>query len=240
MGRKRCRATAGVLLLMVAAPVATLATIGALTAPSAAYELPWPAGPDHREQVLQGNHVVDAFGVCRSGCTTHADESMLYAWDFDLPEGTPVLAARGGRVALVDAGWPADHCGIVPGTASVVGAPVGTLNLANEANFVQIDHGDGTSALYLHLSEVDPTILAKARAGGTVTRGELLGRSGRTGFTGCHPHLHFQVEYSVPADWYTYSLPIAFVDPDVLAQNPDGIPAEGGSYISGNVPAAGS
>ena len=67
-----------------------------------------------------------------------------------------------------------------------------------------------------------------------MVRGEVLGRSGRTGATGCHPHLHFQVEYTIPSDWYTYSLPASFVDPDVLAQDPDGVPAQGSSYVSGN------
>ena len=38
---------------------------------------------------------------------------------------------------------------------------------------------------------------------------------------------------TVRADWYTESLPISFGDPDVLAQDPDGVPAEGATYISG-------
>lgn len=200
------------------------------------YRLPWAAGPDNAELVLQGNHRVDSFGACRSGCGSHADVSEWYAWDFDLPAGTPVLAARGGRVALVDDDWPAGHCGALPAVRS---APVGTgtvSNIGNEANFVQIDHGDGTSALYLHLSRVDPAILAKALTRGHVSAGERLGWSGRTGNTGCHAHLHFQVEYTVAADWFTYSVPVRFVDRDVVRRHPDGIPVEGETYASDNRP----
>jgi len=200
------------------------------------YLLPWAAGTSHH--ILQGPFAQDAMGVCTSGCGSHRDEDGQHAWDFDLPEGTPVLAARGGTVGLVAGSWSPDHCGGLspmtnPGPGFVVNE-----NMGNQANLVRIDHGDGTSALYLHLSEVSPAIQDKARTGGTVAQGEVLGLSGKTGLTGCVPHLHFQVERTVRADWYTESLPIAFGDPDVLAQDPDGVPAEGGSYVSGNSPAA--
>lgn len=183
---------------------------------------------------MQGPLVVDPLGTCSSGCGSHRDQDGQHAWDFDLPEGTPVLAARAGTVGLVAGSWSADHCG---GLSPVAEAPPGYLvneNMGNQANLVRVDHGDGTSALYLHLSTVDPAIEAKARTGGSVAQGERLGRSGKTGLTGCVPHLHFQVETTVRADWYTESLPAAFSDPDVLAQDPDGVPAEGGTYVSDN------
>ncbi len=198
------------------------------------YLLPWSSGETHR--VLQGPFELDGMGACTSGCGSHRDEDGHHAWDFDLPEGTPVIAARGGTVGLVVGSWSADHCG---GLSPAENPPPGYLvdqNMGNQANLVRIDHGDGTSALYLHLSEVTPEIEAKARTGEPVARGEPLGRSGRTGLTGCLQHLHFQVQKTVPADWYTQSLPISFADPAVLAQNPDGVPSEGASYESGNAP----
>ena len=198
----------------------------------AQYRLPYAAGS--RFAVLQGNFRTDVSGSCRSGCGTHSAELMHYALDFDLPEGTPVLAARAGTVALAAGGWSAEHCG---GTAPIADAPPGYLvsaNIDNEANYVEIDHGDGTSALYLHLSEVSSQVLAKARTGGEVRQGELLGRSGRTGMTQCHPHLHFQVEVSKKADWLTTSLPVRFADHDVTSRTPDGVPVEGQSYLSDN------
>ena len=195
------------------------------------YKLPWASGEKHG--VMQGNYLYRDAGGCVSGCGTHDDDAMRFAWDFDLPEGTRVLAARGGTVILMNGNWRPDHCG---GTTESEAGPITSQLIGNEANFVQIDHGDGTSALYLHLSAVAPSIERKAVTGAPVLQGELLGLSGKTGYTQCVPHLHFQVEQSARADWFTTSLPISFADPDVLAQNPLGVPNEGGSYLSDNIP----
>ena len=224
---------------MAAAVLAAAAGCAPGTAsPAPEYLLPWAAG-DGKQVVLQGVFRADPVsGDCRSGCLTHSGDGQQYGWDFDLPEGTPVLAARAGTVGLAAGSWAPDHCG---GLVPVADPPPGYLvnaAMGNQANLVRIDHGDGTSALYLHLQEVSPGILAKARDHGPVAQGEVLGLSGRTGLTGCVPHLHFQVESTVPADWFTDSLPVRFVDDDVVRQNPDGIPAEGGSYVSDNVPVA--
>jgi murein DD-endopeptidase MepM/ murein hydrolase activator NlpD len=197
------------------------------------YLLPWAAGAENAHVVMQGNYTADALGHCLTGCVTHDDDSMRFAWDFDLPEGTEVLAARAGTVALVNGSWGADHCGGVH--AGQAGTVVGQL-VGNETNFVQIDQGDGTSALYLHLSSVSPEIESKAKAGESVVQGEVLGLSGKTGYTQCVPHLHFQVEQSVGADWFTDSLPISFADTDVIAKDPGGVPLEGDSYVSVNEP----
>jgi len=212
--------------------VGVLASCGTSDQGSQGYLLPWSGGTSY--QVMQGPLVVDSLGTCTSGCGSHRDEDGQHAWDFDLPEGTPVLAARAGTVGLVVGSWSGDHCG---GLSPVAEQPPGYLVdqlMGNQANLVRIDHGDGTSALYLHLGTVDPAIEAKAKTGEAVARGDVLGLSGKTGLSGCVPHLHFQVEKTVRADWYTTSLPISFSDPDVLAQDPDAVPAEGGTYVSGN------
>ena len=204
---------------------------GCAPAASSPYKLPWAAGS--RFAVVQGNSDFDLGNNCRSGCSTHDDDSMRFAWDFDLPEGTPVLAARAGTVALANGSWRPDHCGGV--TADQAG-PITSALIGNEANFVQIDHGDGTSALYLHLSEVAPVIEEKAKTGEPVAQGEILGSSGKTGYTQCQPHLHFQVENTVRADWFTISQPVSFSDEDVVSRVPGGVPVEGESYISSNAP----
>lgn len=195
------------------------------------YKLPWAVGEVH--SVMQGNSRFDDAHQCISGCSTHNDDSMRFAFDFDLPEGTPVLAARAGTVSLANGSWPSDHCVLAADSENG-----GSLVLGNETNFVEIDHGDGTSALYLHLSEVSPSIERKVRTGVRVEQGEVLGLSGKTGFTGCVPHLHFQVEVSVRADWFTTSLPVSFADHDVIARTTDGVPVERESYDSENVPIA--
>jgi len=211
-----------------------LASCGASEPAGGGYRLPWPGGESF--QVMQGPLVVDGMGACTSGCGSHRDPDGQHAWDFELPEGTPVLAARGGTVGLVVGSWSADHCG---GLSPVADQPPGYLVnqlMGNQANLVRIDHGDGSSALYLHLSSVEPGIEVKAKSGEPVAQGEVIGRSGKTGLTGCVPHLHFQVEQTVRADWYTTSIPISFGDPTVLARNADGVPAEGAAYVSGNAP----
>ena len=109
---------------------------------------------------------------------------------------------------------PRKLAGTLPdSSASADAGPV--PNIGNEANFVEIDQGDGTSALYLHLSQIDPAVLEDARHGGQVRTGDRLGWSGRTGNTGCHPHLHFQVQADSTNGGQ--SVPIAFGDCEVPA-----------------------
>lgn len=79
--------------------------------------------------------------------------------------------------------------------ATIWGAPVratanGTVIFAGWQNgygqVVAVDHGDGLTTRYGHLSKIEATV------GQAVTRGELLGRVGSTGrSTG--PHLHYEV-----------------------------------------------
>ena len=81
--------------------------------------------------------------------------------DIDAPYGTPVQVAASGRV-------------IIAGRQRGYG------------NVVYVDHGNGLSTRYGHLSEIDVTV------GQTVTRGQTIGLVGSTGrSTG--PHLHYEV-----------------------------------------------
>jgi murein DD-endopeptidase MepM/ murein hydrolase activator NlpD len=133
-----------------------------------------------------------------------------FAWDFCMPIGTPVEAARSGTVKAVRqdsgvGGW---------GSAFI-----------NAANYIVVDHGDGTSGLYMHLMQNG----ARVSVGQTVQMGQLLGYSGNTGFT-AGPHLHFMVMASSSDDWYTQSQPVLFTDVDTNG----GLPLEGNDYKSGN------
>jgi murein DD-endopeptidase MepM/ murein hydrolase activator NlpD len=81
--------------------------------------------------------------------------------DIDAAYGTPVLAAASGKVIIASS----QH---------------------GYGNVVYIDHGNGLSTRYGHLSEIDVTV------GQTVVRGGVLGKVGSTGrSTG--PHLHYEV-----------------------------------------------
>ena len=96
-----------------------------------------------------------------------------YAIDFLVDVGTPVLAARDGTVWKVKA--DSDKWGL-------------DKNLAQEVNFVAIDHGDGTYAEYLHLGKDK----IEVREGQKVKMGDLLGYIGLSGVMD-KPHLHFNV-----------------------------------------------
>ncbi len=86
-----------------------------------------------------------------------------------MPVGSPVSAARGGVVTDVVTnhdghGWHAPN------------------------NLIEISHGDGTFARYLHLQK-DGGLVA---VGDRVVQGQIIARSGHVGRS-LAPHLHFEI-----------------------------------------------
>jgi murein DD-endopeptidase MepM/ murein hydrolase activator NlpD len=74
---------------------------------------------------------------------------------------------------------------LAPGAGTVIKAG----REGGYGNMIEIDHGNGITSRYGHLSRIDVAI------GDTITRGQLLGAVGTTGrSTG--PHLHFEVRYN--------------------------------------------
>jgi hypothetical protein len=138
------------------------------------YRLPWPS--------CQWRRVLQGWGESPS----HNNTQMWYAYDFNHSESSPVRAARAGTVRFVQSGRTA----------------CGGQELANQANYVTIEHSDGTATLYLHLRDVHVSV------GQWVARGQTIGTAGRTGWTNCVPHLHFQRQ-NVGA-WITNSQPVYF------------------------------
>jgi murein DD-endopeptidase MepM/ murein hydrolase activator NlpD len=160
-----------------------------------AYALPFGVGQERR--VIQG------FG----GAFSHQG-SNHYAVDFDAPEGTPILAARGGLVVAAYAG------------ATGNGASPEWLDYTR-MNFILVRHDDGTLGEYLHLL----TGGVRVRAGARVDRLDFIGLSGNTGYS-TQPHLHFQVMTASPGGMDARSFPIEFeVAPGVPAA-----PVEGRAY----------
>jgi murein DD-endopeptidase MepM/ murein hydrolase activator NlpD len=109
-----------------------------------------------------------------------------FAYDFGLHVGTPVLAAATGVVSYVHSGEKA----------------CGGATLRNHANYVTIDHPDGSSTQYGHLSTVEVEV------GDVVQVGQRIALSGMTGYTGCRPHLHFARQ--LQGSGVTQSIPVYF------------------------------
>ncbi len=96
-----------------------------------------------------------------------------FAYDFAMPAGSPVTAARAGIVAFVD-------------TKFSEGGPYNEL--LDKANVISVLHADGTIANYVHLNRNGSLV----KEGESVKAGQLIGFSGNTGYsTGAH--LHFEV-----------------------------------------------
>lgn len=128
--------------------------------------------PDHRHVYRLPYREGESYRVSQGpgGSFSHTGDSH-HAIDFDMPEGTPVLAARGGLVADVENQFRGR------GLDRNVGG-----------NYVMVLHSDGTVGEYFHLKFGG----VKVRPGQQVEAGEFLGYSGNTGFSN-GPHLHFMV-----------------------------------------------
>lgn len=124
---------------------------------STQYPLPWRGGPFRLTQGANGKY-------------SHFTAKSRYALDIAMPEGTPIVAARGGVVVKIE------------NQQSGRGThPAG--------NFVRILHDDGTMGVYLHLQKGSVLLTEGQR----LEQGSPLARSGNTG-NSTGPHLHFVVQ----------------------------------------------
>lgn len=154
------------------------------------YILPYQTGESYF--IGQGN----------CGQVTHVAQGR-FAYDFAMPSGTQILAARSGVVHEV-----------VESRRDYAG------HAWLETNYVYIIHPDGSMGAYVHIQEngalVDP--------GDTVTQGQPIAISGSSGTD--IPHLHFQV-YSTKDSWRT--IPVNFRNQGVSVYSL----REGDSYTAG-------
>jgi murein DD-endopeptidase MepM/ murein hydrolase activator NlpD len=120
---------------------------------NSAYVLPYPVGQSH--VISQGN----------CGWSFHGTRAYLYAYDFLMGVGTPVLAARAGTV-------------------------IRTAFDREGGRFMVIEHDDGTAAWYVHLD--DWLVRGGKVSQGEIIA--LSGNSGTTG-KNPGPHLHFDVTF---------------------------------------------
>ncbi|MGI9264182.1 MAG: M23 family metallopeptidase [Gammaproteobacteria bacterium] len=164
-------------------------TVGSLEAihdDRVVYQLPYANGESWR--VLQGY-----------GSKFSHTGLERYTVDFDMPVGTPVLAARDGVIVRTKDSndrscWDAE-CG-------------------RYANFVVILHDDETTGEYYHLMK-DGVVGA---IGDRVVAGQVIAYSGNTGKS-TMPHLHFGVYRAAP--WgKTESIPVRFETSTGLLDRP--------------------
>jgi len=151
---------------------------------SSPHVLPYPIG--------------SSYYVSQSNCTNGGHQGPYkYSYDFAMPIGTPVTAARAGVVVDIRTKFRDGQ------------------HAEREANWVKIRHADGTIAAYSHLTENG----ALVKIGEQVVAGRPIGLSGNTGNTGELPHLHFHLSScSEPVDCGT--LPVTFRN---AGPNPDGL-----------------
>jgi murein DD-endopeptidase MepM/ murein hydrolase activator NlpD len=124
------------------------------------YQLPY--APGNNFKVTQGYN----------GSFSHKDSNQ-YAIDWQMPEGTPVCAARGGVVVKIK-----DDSSV--GSSSIKYDPYN--------NYVLIRHSDGTLGHYCHLQKGGVCV----KPGEHVEVGQRIALSGNTGFSS-GAHLHFSV-----------------------------------------------
>lgn len=147
---------------------------------------------------------------------SHTSPTSRYAYDFSLgpfdSSSWLVRMAASGRVVELREDHP--------------NSPDCDPTFSNRDNYVVIDHGDGTGAIYRHLAR-DSVLPA---VGTAVARGDPLGLTGHSGFVCGTNHLHFTV-----IDMRNrVSLDIPFSDPDTLRDG--GKPRTNQYYISANAP----
>ena len=112
---------------------------------------------------------------------THRNRVAL---DFKMKKGTKVFAARGGVVVRTNS--TGEKGGLKP-------------EYRQQANYIVIQHTDGSRAGYWHLKKNGVLVTT----GDTVIKGQLIGLSGNTGYT-AFPHLHFVVwSYDEKGNWQT-------------------------------------
>jgi hypothetical protein len=135
------------------------------------YRLPYPAGKAFL--CVQGNRAI----------VSHRPPRGEFAYDFAMPTGAPVCAARAGVVvAVLDTN---DGNG---------------LNAPN--NYIGVDHGDDTFGWYHHIRKGGSLVKLHQR----VERGQGVAECGNVG-TSMVPHVHFEVTRE---DGVT--IPVTFAD----------------------------
>jgi murein DD-endopeptidase MepM/ murein hydrolase activator NlpD len=142
-----------------------------------ALQVPWMCG--QTEYCTQGHN-----GGSHTGTSS-------WAWDFAQQDGEEIWAASAGTVTHIKMDSNSGGC---------------DQAFSAQANYVTIDHGDGTSIVYLHMQGGSSPL----QVGEVVEVGDLVARVGETGWA-CGAHLHMQVMETC-GGYYCQSLQASFED----------------------------
>jgi murein DD-endopeptidase MepM/ murein hydrolase activator NlpD len=168
----------------------------------------WQSSPYVLPYAVGASYLLDQ-GNCSPPGNGHRGVTK-FGYDFLMPIGTPIYAARAGVVTqAIDSNFD------------------GQVAATGFDNLVIIRHDDGTTTLYGHLTH-DGAIVD---IGDRVLQGALVGYSGNTGNSGNKPHLHLSAASCDPSAFGTANcptLPMNFRNTDA---NPQGL-ERGRSYAA--------
>ena len=129
-----------------------------------------PVKPEHDVLDNVDKVCIYLFPVPNSSEITQEYSAEHKAIDIAASSGSPVYAAEDGTVSYVQI-WDGSY---------------DTTGMMSYGHMIQIEHPDGNTTLYAHLSEIN------VQQGEKVVRGQRIGRVGSTG-NSTGPHLHFEV-----------------------------------------------
>lgn len=152
------------------------------------YRLPYAVGSTYT--MFQGN------------CPTNPrwGHHGKFAYDFEMPIGTPVYAMRAGTVIYIVDGFANDD------------------HAQGHENSVWIVHDDGTMSDYQHFSPNTITVLV----GMSVLQGDYLGLSGHSGGSD-RPHLHVGAYANTQSSSKANSIPVTFSNADGMTEASGGL-----------------
>jgi len=111
--------------------------------------------------------------LTQSYCFPYSSHADQLAYDFGMPLGSQVVAARAGVVREVKEDSPDEG--------------------SHDPNYVLIEHSDGTVAFYAHLQQDEVRVSVDDEVGA----GQVIALSGSSGYD-TEPHLHFGVYQAYP------------------------------------------
>lgn len=146
-------------------------------------------------------NVGKSYRVTQSYCEPDGGHANQLAYDFRMPVGFDVIAARSGIVL-----------GFIDRYPDGIDGPV------IEHNYILIQHDDGSVAFYAHIEQDS----IQLRVGEEVEQGQAIAKSGNSGMTGGLPHLHFGVYQFYPLQ-EGYDVAVSFRNAEGLLDSRGGL-----------------